>query len=91
MSAEHYNATFLPDGDTADDEVEEHHGPQRCAFSPDCAHGLCTMRGTGREGLGRVGSGGLTGSERERIDTGRLSNSVHLHSKVSNERYLVCN
>ena len=50
MSAEHYNATFLPDGDTADDEVEEHHGPQRCAFSPDCAHGLCTMRG--REGVG---------------------------------------
>ena len=56
MSAEHYNATFLPDGDTADDEVEEHHGPQRCAFSLDCAHGLCTMRG--REGgVGRVGSG----------------------------------
>ena len=57
MSAEHYNATFLPDGDTADDEVEGHHGPQRCAFSPDCAHGLCTMRG--REGgVCRVGSGG---------------------------------
>ena len=56
MSAEHYNATFLPDGDTADDEVEEHHGQQRCAFSPDCAHGLCTMRG--REGgRGWVGSG----------------------------------
>ena len=54
MSAEHYNATFLPDGDTADDEVEEHHGPQRCAFSPDCAHGLCTICEGGR---GWVGSG----------------------------------
>ena len=57
MSAEHYNATFLPDGDTADDEVEEHHGPQRCAFSPDCARTVHNAREGGREGVGRVGSG----------------------------------
>ena len=87
MSAEHYNATFLPDGDTADDEVEEHHGPQRCAFSPDCAHGLCTMRG--REGVGRVGSGGqLEESAREVTQVGCL---LAFSLEVSNKRYLVCN